>query len=280
MNTSNTLSPEDRAAALDIAQAFGTIPTVIAVALAGSLTSSFSDIKSDFDFYVYAKPDIPIDARESITRRLGKPEPIEINNQFWETGDEWIDARTGRGVDITYRWPDWIEEQLGRVIDQHQASTGYTTCFWYNINVSEALYDPSGWFAKIKARADQPYPEPLRRAIIAKNYPILRKNISSYSHQLDKAIARRDLISINHRIAALMASYFDILFAVNRVLHPGEKRLLDFTVRYCSNLPEHIEADVRELLDAAAMPRRIPSAIDTLVDHLDMLLVTEGLLLT
>jgi hypothetical protein len=279
MSLLNTLSPDDRAAAQEIAQAFATLPNVIAVALAGSLTSPLpvSDQKSDFDLYVYAKPDIPVEARNALSQRLGQPSPVEINNQFWETGDEWIDTRTGRGMDVTYRWPEWIEEQLQRVIEQHQASTGYSTCFWYNVVVSEPLYDPSGWFAKIKARADQPYPEPLRLAIIAKNYPILRKNISAYSHQLDKAIARHDLVSINHRIAALLASYFDIIFAVNRVLHPGEKRLLDFAARMCPKLPEHMEPDVRTVLNAAATPEKIPAAITSLVDHLDELLMTEGM---
>jgi hypothetical protein len=29
-------------------------------------------------------------------------------------------------------------------------------------------------------------------------------------------------VSLNHRTAALLASYFDVLFALNRVHHPGD----------------------------------------------------------
>lgn len=71
--------------------------------------------------------------------------------------------------------------------------------------------------------ADGTTPEPLRRNIIAHNHPVLRRIITSYFHQIEAAVHRQDVVSIHHRLAALVASYFDVLFALNRVLHPGEK---------------------------------------------------------
>jgi hypothetical protein len=131
-----------------IAAKFGALPQVVAVALAGSQTSGVSDEASDYDFCVYVREDIPIEVREAIAQ--GAPaqliakdfaERLEINNQFWEPGDEWIDTSSGFGVDVMYRTPQWIEEQLERVLVKHQASVGYTTCFWWNILTSTLLYD-------------------------------------------------------------------------------------------------------------------------------------------
>jgi hypothetical protein len=57
--------------------------------------------------------------------------------------------------------------------------------------------------------------------ITAKNYPILRRNISAFRHQLKFAVFRRDSVSIIHRTAAFLGSYFDMVFAVNSIPHPG-----------------------------------------------------------
>ena len=54
---------------------------------------------------------------------------------------------------------------------------------------------------------------------------------------MEKAVARGDLVSFNYRVAALLASTFDILFALNRLPHPGEKRLLAFAAQHCPLRP-------------------------------------------
>jgi predicted nucleotidyltransferase len=260
-----------------VAAEFAALPEVIAVVLAGSRAGEFSDDRSDIDLYVYAEPEPPEAWRTELGQKFG--EHARIGNRFWEPGDEWV-ARTGTVVDIMYRSPAWIEERLDRVWLRHQASVGYSSCFVYNVLHSQPLYDRNGWFASLQAKAAQPYPEPLRRAIIAKNHPILRSMLSSYVHQITLALGREDPVSVNHRITALLASYFDILFALNRLPHPGEKRLVAYVLAECPKRPPDLQMQVNELLMAIAPAGRadVVEKANDLLDGLDALLVAEGLI--
>lgn len=267
-----------------IAEKFGALPQVVAVALAGSRTSGTSNKGSDYDFYVYVQEDIPLDIRKNIAQEFA--EHAEIGNQFWEPGDEWIDTRSGYGVDVMYRTPQWIEEQLDRILVDHQASVGYSTCFWWNVLTSAPLYEEKDWFKQLQEKVNQPYPEPLKKAIVAKNHPLLRRNISSYTHQLELAIVRNDSVSIIHRTAAVLASYFDIIFAVNALPHPGEKRLVEWVKKLCSKLPEGMEKHIQGITNSIHLPASRDTAmscpylrhLNDLIDGLDKLLVAEGLI--
>jgi hypothetical protein len=167
-----------------------------------------------------------------------------------------------------YRSPKWIEDQLDRVLLRHEASVGYSTCFWFNVLHSAALVDREGWYQNLQQKSREPYPEKLRQAIVAKNWPILRRNQSAYRHQIELALARDDAFSIHHRVTALLASFFDIWFALERAPHPGEKRLL-------THLPETWSRLVRNVLDSR--PIMLLEAIDALLDPLDARLHSEGL---
>lgn len=257
-----------------IADQFVILPQVIAIAWSGSRTNQVSDEQSDYDFYVYIEEDIPLEIRASIARKFAKK--IEINNQFWETGDEWISMEFGVGIDIMYRSPQWIEEQIHRTLVEHQASVGYSTCFWRNVLTSVCLYDQNNWFKKLQEKAKQPYPEALKKAVIAKNFPILQHNISSYSHQLKLAVHRQDKISIVHRTSALLASYFDIIFAINSIPHPGEKRILKQVLQLCDKVPQKMEEQIENIMDSLASPSNLLDEIKILVDSLEELLVFEG----
>ncbi len=257
-----------------IAERYANLPQVEAVALAGSQTAGAADQNSDIDLYVYLHADLPLEARATIAR--AHAQRAEVNNQFWEPGDEWIDAATNIHVDVMFRTCAWIADQLERVLVRHEAAVGYSTCFWHNVVFSQALYDRTGWFQRLQQKARQPFPEALRRAIIAKNYPILRRSLSSYRYQLERAVARNDWVSANHRVAALLASYFDILFAMNRTLHPGEKRLVAFAEKNCKLIPEGMSAQLNTLLGAAC-DKSVVAKLDALLNGLDNLLKAEKL---
>jgi hypothetical protein len=266
--------------AQNIADNYSLIPQVQAVVLAGSVAGESADHGSDIDLYVYSETQIPRYSRAGIA--TARSRHAAVGNQFWEDGDEWIEGDSGVAVDVTFRSVSWIEEQLDRVLVKHEASTGYSTCFWYNVLNSNVLFDRNGWFRQLQQWTQQTYPEPLRQAIVAKNHPILRDLLlSAYLHQLEKAVQRNDLISVNHRIAALLASYFDILFAVNRLPHPGEKRLLEIAEKRCEKLPAGMREQIESLLRAAGIgDQQIIGRANALVNGLDELLLSEGLIQT
>ncbi len=268
---------DPRALARRIAERFALVPEVVAFVVAGSLAAGTADAHSDVDGYCYQSAAVPVSVRRAIAAEFA--DQAEIDNRFWETGDEWVDRASGTHCDIMYRAPDWLSDQLDRAVVRHEASVGYSSCLWYNILHSTALHDPTGWYAVLQARAAVPYPEPLRRAIVAKNHPILRANVSSYRRQIALALLRDDPISVQHRLTAVLASYFDILCAVNRQPHPGEKRLLAFAERQCPLRPPTMAADMRQMLAAGATrDDAVLAHLDRVLDGLDALLADEGLL--
>jgi hypothetical protein len=262
--------------ARDLARRFQEFSTVEAVAWGGSQVSTAGDRLSDIDLYVYTSAVVPLEARQALVAGM-RAARADLNLQFWDLGDEWYDADTGIEVDVIYWEPAWIETQLNRIWREHQASLGYSTCFWYTIYHSRVLYDRQGWFEDLQRRSKQPYPEALRRAIIAKNHAVLRRVIPSYAHQIEKACQRKDQISLNHRIAALLASYFDVVFALNAVLHPGEKRLIEWAQAHCLRLPVDMAEQITALLQAAcSLDGSVMQRTIALLDNLDDVLRQEG----
>ena len=259
-----------------LVQRFSAFDTVEAIAVAGSSASGVSDQHSDIDLYVYSAETIPLAARTALVAERGASR-TDLNLQLWDLGDEWFDAVTGIEVDVMYWDPAWVEGQLNRVWREHQASLGYTTCLWYTVRNSRLLYDRRGWFEALQQHSAQPYPEPLRQAIVAKNHAVLRNVIPSYAHQIEKASRRVDRVSQNHRVAALLASYFDVVFALNRALHPGEKRLVAWAQANCAILPVEMAESIEKVLQAAyQVDGSLLAAVYALIDSLDDLLWAQG----
>lgn len=282
-----------------IVETFAQRPEVAAIALGGSRTSNLSDATSDYDVSVYLDADIPLDARRALATRFDSAP--EIGNSWFGACDEWTDRGSGVSVDLMYWDRAAFERDLRAVIEEHRPALGYTTAFWRTVHHSTPLFDRNSWFAGLQELASTPYPEPLRRAIVAWNWPLLRTTHSSYRRQIELAIGRDDPVSVQHRLAAWLASVFDIAFAIDRTLHPGEKRLLDHLARL--ELGARLAPRIRAVLaksslaanaapgdDAAALSFRgtgnlstdaaettLLTTIDALCDDLDALIRDCGL---
>ncbi len=270
----NEFSPQSKLIRI-ITEQFRELETISAIALGGSQTGQMTDKHSDIDLYVYSDQPVPLEFRKKIVEKLGARE-ANLGLTFWDEGDEWIHEESGIEVDLIYWNKKWIEGELINLLDKFGASIGYSTSFWHTINNSHILFDRSGWFLKIQSRYNIAYPQELKKAIISKNYPILRDIIPSYYNQIKKAIARNDHVSINHRVAALLASYFDILFALNEIPNPGEKKIINFVLGNCSKIPKTMKKNVEEILISNSNIKNLLFNLDMLIDNLDNLLQKEG----
>ena len=228
----------------EIASAFGSIPNVEAVAWCGSAAMGVADAHSDFDFYIYTNGAVSVENRRSVIS--GRSSHSQLNNTFWELEDEWIDGENRR-FNAMYRACDFVLAEIAARLDRYSTDLGYTTAYCFSVANGFILHDPRHWLSAVQERLRHPFPEPLIRSIVAKNRPVLGGGMQScYLAQMKAAIARGDLISLNHRVAVWIASYTDILFAVNRRYQPGEKRLLMY-LQGLPDLPEKALEDVPRL---------------------------------
>jgi hypothetical protein len=140
------------------------------------------------------------------------------------------------------------------------------------------IFERNDWHRNLQRRAASPYPDELQDAIVSLNRDLIgRENPFSFRHQAATAAARGDRVAVNNAIAKWLASYFDVVFAANRVLHPGEKRLIEFAQRECDTLPQEFEADVNELIHSTAVPLlTIGSHADAMVERLDAAITDSG----
>lgn len=246
---------------------FSSRPDVRAIALGGSRASRQDDAQSDYNLYVFIEHEIPERERRDLALQFD-PEP-EISNPWFGLEDAWSDGTTS--IDVSYWDPRDFENSLRQVIEHHRPSLGYSTSFWFTMRHAIPLYDRSGWFARMNSLASTPYPEALRDAIVAHHAPLLRNASASYRHQIELAIERNDAVSVNHRVAAFLASIFDIVFALNYMLHPGEKRQMAWITTLKEHIPPTFEQHVNDLL--AASGENVLDAVDVLCDDVDTMIL-------
>lgn len=230
----------------EIFDKFINLEEIEAIAIGGSTTSKTSDNKSDIDVYIFSRIDIPIEERGKIIKPISSKH--EIGGEYFGSGDEaWID-KIDRQLDIMYWNMDWFENMVDNVWGKHYPSNGYTTCFLYTLKNFKVIYDKNNWLKSLQEKLNKEYPQKLQNNIIKRNMMLIKdKPFASYYEQIEKAVIRNDITSINHRISAFVASYFDVIFALNKQLHPGEKRLIQFAIDNCKILPNNFEFNLQKL---------------------------------
>ena len=257
-----------------VADDYAALPQVLAVVQSGSVTAGNADEQSDIDLYVYSRQDVPLADRRELAERRGRH--VEVNNNFAENGDEWIERGSGVAVDVMFRPAASFEDHLTYLLERFEARQGYSTAVWHNLRTSRLLFDREGWFAALQQRANVPYPNGLAQAIIALNVPLLRGHINSRPVQIERATGRGDIVSVGMATTRLLDSYFDVLFALNRVPHPGEKRLLTLATELPLT-PPNFATNIEQLLSfTSGTLDEVPRNAERVVDGLLELVAAHG----
>lgn len=250
----------------DIVRDFETLPQVEAFAVGGSRATGKADARSDYDVYLYVTEPVGLDAREAILLKYCNA--MEIGNHYWENEDN-CTLKNGIDIDLIYRGLDEFARGIAAVVDECRSANGYTTCMWHNLLTCDIVFDKNGRLSALKERYTVPYPEQLKRNIITRNLNLLSGVLPSYDLQIKKAAARGDLVSVNHRTAEFLASYFDVIFALNEMAHPGAKRLAALCTAQCKVLPAGFEENLNALFHSMFEGDELNRAVKTLVLELE-----------
>lgn len=251
----------------EVIEDFSKIKEVKAIAFGGSTGAKTSDNLSDYDIYIFSDVEVPLTQRREIAIKYS--DRYEIHNTYYGDGDEWLRRSDSKVFDLMYWNRKWIENIIESIWIRNEAWGGYTTCFLYTVKNAKILYDPQGWLGNLQKKLATPYPQKLADNIIQRNRMMIKDKISaSFKEQIEKAVKRNDFVSINHRISAFLAGYFDIIFAANKLLHPGEKRLVEYALKHCNRLPENFAENIEELCTGADKL----TALNNICDELDKFL--------
>ena len=224
----------------------GNLSQVEAIALGGSRATGRNDEKSDYDVYVYITGSVDENVRKNILEKYCKY--MEIGNSFWELEDD-VTLNDGIDMDIIYRNMQDFENMVSSVVVDGVSWNGYTTCMWHNLITSKIVLDKHGKLNAMQEKYRIPYPKKLKENIISNNLKLLNGMLPSFDMQIKKAEKRGDLVSVNHRVTEFLASYFDIIFALNEIPHPGEKRMQSICSKECKILPNHFDENLSRLFE-------------------------------
>ncbi|MGC5627675.1 hypothetical protein ACPYO6_05435 [Georgenia sp. Z1344] len=268
------LSPTTRLV-ITAAQAYAALPGVVGVAAGGSLATGQEDARSDVDLYVLSDGGPPpVELRRAVVEALGGARRLDLDQRYWDVTDVWTHA-SGTDLDVMFWETSRVTDRLDAVLERHEPSAGYTTAHWHTVRHWLPVADPDGWVTRARERALAEYPEELRAAVVRHCWPLVRGTITSFPAQIATAAAREDLVALNHRVAELLAVVHDVVLAVNRVPHPGEKRLGTRVPELCRSLPEGFSERTTAVLTSAADPTSVVGAVVRLVDALEAWLRVE-----
>jgi hypothetical protein len=202
------------------------------IAIGGSYAKGSGDSLSDVDIYLFANEVLPAARRaERVVADLGaqaRPESwgagdpfVQGGTDFWHAGQRvecWL--RSTREVDGTLRACLGGEVRREYVVWTVMGFLSYTALA--DVHSMNIVDDPHGILVRWKT-AVATYPEALRQSILGRFMPEAAFWPENFHYRT--AVQRADVIYTSAIVQQVLQALIQVVFALNRVYFPGEKRL-------------------------------------------------------
>jgi len=258
----------------------GTIDGVAAIALGGSRARGTADRQSDVDLGIYYNGERPfsIGALDRAARDLDDRHISGLVTDFgaWGpgvNGGGWL-TLDGIHVDFLYRDLNVVARAIdecleGRVQSLHQL--GHPLGFQNQIyagetQVCQALYDPQGALAELKARVAD-YPEPLRATIITKHLFDAEFELTIAG----KPASRCDTMYVAGCLFRAAGFMVRVLYALNRTFFINEKGAMAEARTFTLAPPAFHDALEQLLSRPGNSPAELADTIARMQEILDLL---------
>lgn len=259
--------PPDQIAILDrIKGALRDLPGIVGWTLGGSTSTGLADASSDLDLHVYWQPPLASAAqRRAALDRIAGADGLHIAIHSWGLEDHLRIG--GQLIELVYVNLNDLHDLIDRAYNTGLTDEGYTTASFHNIANGVLLHDPTAKLASLQQRL-RTFPDPTRRHVLRYHPALLRY----YLTLLEQAQARDDQLFVQHQRSAAQTVFFNMLFTLNRVYHPGAKRLLIHLDRCPIRPPRTAERWLhitRRTTDDPALPPLIGSLITDLIELIE-----------
>jgi predicted nucleotidyltransferase len=238
------------------------LPGFAAISLGGSAATGLADENSDVDLHVYWRAPLATPAeRAARLAPVADTGSVEVDILDWGREDHLrVD---GHPIELVYVPLDELRAEVEQAYGEGLISEGYTTARLFYLANGRPLYDPAGELSILRERLLAEYPEPTRRLLLQYHPALLR----IYLGHLRLAQSRGDLLAVQHRRYTVQMVFFNLLFALNRRYHPGEKRLLIHS-QACTLQPADLAARWSRVARLAADSPELTLVLGSLVDNL------------
>ena len=224
------------------------------VALGGAHAKGVDDEESDLDLYVFAREVIPAADREQLCR----PFADDVESIYsWGDAPEFVQTGTDfylkqQKVECWLRHIDYISNIVAECKDgivKRDLITWtvmgfYNHCTLSDLHRMKPLDDPFGILAHWKSELVE-YPPKMRETIVTDHLTAARFWPGNFHYR--SAVERCDFIYVMGIVQQVVHNLIQVVFALNRVYFPGDKKL-DVAIEHLTVKPDRFTERIRYLL--------------------------------
>jgi hypothetical protein len=240
-----------RAVAQHVGGTVANLPAVSAALVIGSVAHAQVDELSDVDLLVVCRSDVPpLADRKAILNAIGSGWRFDRRNEgslFWVVDEDGLVADVF--VTVHYQTVPWIDAVLSAVMVHGAITTEQMPFRPYTVPAllqrAWVLFDLDGEVARWRDGAAS-YPPLLQMNILRQAVPDLREHVEELRRTAERGHGAPNFIFF---LNAAVDDLTSILFALNGVYDPADRRMHTTVVPFLPYLPTGYVATMTEILE-------------------------------